>query len=313
MLYIQYMAEDFPPASITSGTDKLQVSWDDLLWAAITVGRPDIFHTFKHGNASLHEAFFRWSMVRMALQQKGATARRFTRTPLFKQMDPTEKGAVNYVLGLVLCKLFASKLLDAPWSLHLDVFRAKIKPTLLSGRSRPDLVAQCSTTGEWHAFECKGRASNPPTGVRKKAKEQALRLIKVGATPCTLHVGAVTYFNGDTLEFYWRDPPPIASGIELPEPDTEWNTYYDPLIAAFAGAGSPLVDARGNPILQARIEELDIGAELHPDIAPLVRARYGARAQARARELKEQFKAGGYQPDGIKIVAGQTWSERRFG
>lgn len=314
MLYIPYQSEQFPAPFISNGPSELAVTWNDLLWAAITVGRPDVIHAFQYGKASLHEALFRWNMIKMALQQEDPLAQRLTRTPLFNQMDPTEKGAINYFLGLVICKLFASRLLDAPWTLHLDVFRSQINPTLLSGRSRPDMVAQCSKTGDWHAFECKGRASYPPADVQTKAKQQAQRLVKVGTQRCVLHVGAITYFNGDTLEFYWRDPPPAEpSTIELSEPDIDWNAYYDPLIAAFAGAGFPLIDASGEPTRRVRIQELDIEAELHPTIARLVQARDGNRARALARELQEQFRKEGFQPDGIKINAGETWRERRLG
>ena len=67
-----------------------------ILWAAITVGRPDVIHVFQHATASLYEAIFRWSMVRMSLQQRGRRGQKLVRTDLFKRMDPTEKGAVNY-------------------------------------------------------------------------------------------------------------------------------------------------------------------------------------------------------------------------
>ena len=71
------------------------------------------------------------------------------------------KSAVNYFLGMATCKLFAAKLLDAPWLLHLDVFR----PTLnrfLTGRSRPDMLGQ-TQSGQWLAFESKaGPACWPP-------------------------------------------------------------------------------------------------------------------------------------------------------
>jgi hypothetical protein len=68
----------------------------------------------------------------MTLQQRGPRGQKLVRTDAFMQMDPTEKGALNYFLGLVACKLFASKLLDAPWTLHLDVYRGALNPRLFS-------------------------------------------------------------------------------------------------------------------------------------------------------------------------------------
>ena len=160
-LYLDYENESFPSHILPNAQRRLNITWDEILWAAITVGRPDVFHVFRHGTASVHEAIFRWSMIRMALQQRGPRSQKLVRTALFKQMDPTEKGAVNYFLGLLTCKLFASRLLNAHWTLHLDVFRQMLNPRTLGGRSRPDMVAKNASTGQWHAFECKGRASVP--------------------------------------------------------------------------------------------------------------------------------------------------------
>jgi len=47
---------------------ELDVTWDDILWAAMTVGRPNRHDVFHHGTASIHEAIFRTSLVRMALE-----------------------------------------------------------------------------------------------------------------------------------------------------------------------------------------------------------------------------------------------------
>jgi hypothetical protein len=73
-LFLDYENEDFPAAVLPNTQRRLNVTWDDIPWAAITVGRPDIFHVFRFGTASIYEAIFRWSMVRMALQQRGANA-----------------------------------------------------------------------------------------------------------------------------------------------------------------------------------------------------------------------------------------------
>ena len=141
MPFIDYDHDDFPIGRMPASGHRLTVTWDEILWAAITVGRPDLYHVFEHGESSLYEAVFRWSMIRMSLEQRGPGGNRLYRTPAFKHMDPTEKGAVNYFLGLVICKLFAARLLDAPWTLHLDIWRNILNPVLLAGRSRPDMVA----------------------------------------------------------------------------------------------------------------------------------------------------------------------------
>ena len=108
----------------------------DLLWAARTVGRPNTAYVLAHGDASYHEALFRLSLVRMALEQRPFSGS-LQRTDAFRSLDPTEKGAVSYFLGMVFCKLFASRFLHTMWLLHLDVFRDQLDSALLGGRSRP--------------------------------------------------------------------------------------------------------------------------------------------------------------------------------
>src|SRR5882757_5639345 len=98
---IEFISEGFPnPGPVTNGTDTLSVTWDDLLWAAITVGRPSRHFIFRHGVSSLYEALFRASALRMTLEQISPVARRLRRTAAAKSLDPSEKGAVNYFLGL---------------------------------------------------------------------------------------------------------------------------------------------------------------------------------------------------------------------
>ena len=107
-LQIDFEAEGFAAgAPVSNGPGVLNTSWDEILWAAITVGRPNRQYVFRHGLASQYEALFRWSLIRMALEQRGPKATRLRRTRAAKTLDPSEKGAVSYFLGLSISKLFA--------------------------------------------------------------------------------------------------------------------------------------------------------------------------------------------------------------
>ena len=170
MLHIPYRSEHFPPGIVQNGRGMLPVTWDDILGAAITVGRPNRYIVFRHGDASVYEAFFRWSIIRMTLEQP-PTSSRLRRTAAARTLDPSEKAAVSYFLGMTFCKLFATNLLNTPWLLHLDVFRPQLDP-ILSGRSRPDLVGQEHGTNRWHAFESKGRSNLIDANVKNRAKIQ---------------------------------------------------------------------------------------------------------------------------------------------
>lgn len=71
---------------------------------------------------------------------------------------------MNYFLGMTFCKLFAAKLLNTPWLLHLDVFRPTLNP-VLSGRSRPDLVG----------LERGGAPSNARGGAARRMRPRKTR------------------------------------------------------------------------------------------------------------------------------------------
>jgi hypothetical protein len=308
MLRIPYETEAFPPGTITNGTANLSVSWDDILWAAVTVGRPNRQYVFRHGAASMYEAVFRWSLVRMALEQSGPRASRLRRTTAAKTLDPTEKGAINYFLGMTFCKLFAAKLLNTPWLLHLDVFRPTLNP-VLTGRSRPDLVGREGRSTRWHAFECKGRISSPDATDKTKAKAQAQRLISVNGTPCTLHVGAVTYLRSDSLHFYWRDPPPDSDWkIDVPMRSDAWMHYYEPVLEAVRSTNPDAL--RGDHDTLVAIEGADVKVGIHPEVGKYLLDRQWGLAQEAADGMKESIVHHGYQPDGLKVVAGESWTER---
>jgi hypothetical protein len=226
-LRIDYRSLAFP-ASYTFSFGTLSTSWDELLWAAMTLGRPSTYHVFRHGHASFHEAIFRLALIRMAVEQDWNGYLR--RTDAFAALDPTEKGMVSYFVGMTLCKLFASRLLLAPWLLHLDVFRSVLNPVTL-GRSRPDLVGE-DISGNWHAFESKGRSSVPSSADKAKAKAQARRLVSVNGRNCALQIGSFAFFRSDVLEFYWRDPEPDSrDAIALPRPEAEWRYYFEPVLS----------------------------------------------------------------------------------
>lgn len=232
-LHISYESVGFPAGGpVANGGARLSVSWDKLLWAALTVGRPNRQYVFAHGMSSAYEALFRLSLVRMALEQAGPGSRVLRRTAVARSLDPTEKGAVNYFLGMAVAKLFADELLSVPWMVHLDVFRAQLS-AVLNSRSRPDLIGQ-SIYGQWVALECKGRVSAPNREAKTKAKQQAQRVVSIGATAPAYAIGAITYFRNGSLRFFWEDPetdPKVAWPVEVDLVEGMWDEYYAPVLA----------------------------------------------------------------------------------
>lgn len=309
-LEISYISQGFPlGASVVNGTRVLTTSWDELLWSALTVGRPNRQYVFRFGTASLYEALFRTSMVRMTVEQSGPMGRRLRRTTAAKTLDPSEKGAINYFLGLAICKLFASKLLTAPWMIHLDVCRPRLNPVLF-GRSRPDLVGEIRGRKGWIAMECKGRVSVPDATAKKKAKQQALRLQTVNGIAPTFHLGAFAYFRSDVLEFYWEDPPndvPVQRAIEASLDEDVWRYYYSPVLALIRSQPH-YRDALTEGLVS--VQALDIQIGILPEVMKLLEAEHWDRARHFAEEAANEHPESSYQLDGIRVVAGPSWLQR---
>lgn len=308
-LFLDYESDAFPQSRGISASGRLQVTWDDILWAAVTLGRPNLHYVFRHGTSSQFEAIFRWSLVRMALEQRNPSGSRLWRTDALRSLDPSEKGAVNYFIGMTICKLFADKLLGTPWLLHLDVFRDQLNPRVLTSRSRPDFVGQETTSSAWHAFESKGRGSNPGASDKTKAKNQAQRLVSVDGQNCRLHIGAITFFKNDVLRFYWRDPEPEEptrrNQIELRLPEGAWRNHYEPatdLIRPYLEALAGSEDA--TPTVQ--IEDADVAIGVHPEILPSLLRQDWQGARQIAGDQAQAFQERGYRPDGLIIKCGES-------
>jgi hypothetical protein len=304
---INYQAEKFPNAAMNK-FDTIKITWEDMLHAALTVGRPNRHFIFRHGIASVYEAFFRMSMIRMTLEK--STERRierFAQSKAFMTLDPTEKGAVNYFIGMIVCKLFATKILNTPWLLHLDVFRPDLD-VQLKGRSRPDLIGTNTQNDEWYAFECKGRSNPPGKKEKEMAKHQATRIVSVNGKPCALNVGAITYFNNNVLEFYWCDPPPESKRqLSITVDDNVWQYYYKPIVQIVKRSEMG-AEVRRISDAQFKVQDLDLDISIHQQIFKQLMDEKWGDVFRNSTEACRLFVNDGFQPDGIKLSVGESWA-----
>lgn len=241
---IDYELIDFKKG-FNNGYDKLACSWTDIIHAAITVGRKDWKAVKRHGEYSIYEYKFRRNMINAFLRENRDGKLEITEA--FKWLDPSEKTAVSFFLGLMGAKLFSRKLFDTPWLMHLDLYKNNVTGTnnnlhitywKTTKNTRPDLIG-LNKSGDWNVFEAKGR-SNYSTETLKKAKIQSQSIKTINNQTPNLMLGTVTYYRKKELNIRIIDPDESnENAVELEiDVSSYLMDYYYP-IAAFIASNFP--------------------------------------------------------------------------
>ena len=207
LLKLDYYPESFDPSlgSKLSQPRTLNVSVNRLMWSAITVGRDTWNKVIQSGMYSAFEIVYRSALLLANLEM--SKRQKIAKSSAYRNLDPSEKSAISYFIGLTCAKLLAQELFGVSWLMHLDVYRAILRPQLEPGASRPDLVGR-DRSRRWLAFEAKGRSDAVARSDKNKAKGQVDQLSRVGDEPVYLGVGLISYFNsGNKLEVFLKDPP----------------------------------------------------------------------------------------------------------
>lgn len=159
-------------------------------------------HLFRHGIYSFFEIAYRGSILYANLRE--APSRRIYRSSAYEGLDPSEKGAISYFLGLTMAKAFAETRLTVSWLMHLDVYRQDVDVQLL-GAKRPDLIGE-SASGGWVVIESKGRSNSLRAGILNKAKGQASQVVTVNGMAPQYAIGLVAHFTDAVLTLDLEDP-----------------------------------------------------------------------------------------------------------
>ena len=223
---LNYIACGFPSNGDTQlhGSHSVNVTWAELVWAAITVGRKSWGDVIQHGSQSWLEIVYRSAilMANLSSSPRGG----FTKTDAYKSLDPSEKSAISYFLGLSFAKLAAQRLLEIPWLVHLDCFSDL--PIGLKGNRRPDLIGE-NFSGKWGVFEAKGRTNRIDPRTIQKAKEQTRMLRKINGKDPSIRVASISHFFDNTLGIHLEDPAEVntdAVDFEIPGGEDQFLEYY---------------------------------------------------------------------------------------
>jgi hypothetical protein len=232
---LSYEARNFRTPLAGPFAGRLSLPLARMVWGAATVGTLP----FSMGGTPrpLLELGWRTALTAASLTEDPATGR-WAMTSGYRRLDPSEKRAVSYFLGMTQAKVTCEQLLRAPHLIHLDAYLALIgKP---SRASRPDLIGlnlprlDCAI-----AVEAKGRSRSRTDEVTDAAKQQAQSLPGVLSTSSAIRVASVASFDSrGCWEAYLEDPPARSATIASLTPGSVLVAYYRPLVAAQAAAGN---------------------------------------------------------------------------
>lgn len=299
---------DFPTGSPLNGSHVLKLTWDELLWASVTVGkaRRDVM---LFGRYSFAELLHR--VTCMTAYYDADSSGRVVLSPAFKTLDPTEKGLVSYYAGMAMAKLYAEKALGIPWMMHISRYRADWSVRYGANPNRPDLFG-CDAAGRWAVAEAKGRARVSGKLVTKMQAQKSA-VASINAVEPTFRYGSATRFEGGRLALRVVDPPPRRRAQDVPIDPAAWlMDYYGPVVDLL-----DQIDARNEgAVILGTLPGTDVQIGVAASIAETVRIarerplerprpRPGRREgrHERGGPLEEQIRDEEWRPLVERVVA----------
>lgn len=216
-----------------TGARDITVDPADVMRSAAIVGLP-LLATDLTRERPLLEMMWRMMMVRTNLKPT-TTGSAWTRSESYDLLDPSEKVAVSYFLGMVQSHLVATKELGYSHLVHVDrLLKAAGQPLQ---NSRPDFVAiHLGPNGKrTHAatWEAKGRTNGFDSGALNTAKDQAKVIPLIKGLKARETVASEAYFHPKTTVWSAKLKDPDWEGEELEIGlETYLLAYYSPLVKA---------------------------------------------------------------------------------
>lgn len=309
---IPYTATNFPAGSSASliGSQVLPTTWTDIVWSAITAGKPGAAHLLAHRWHSIADVVVRSHTIYANLRQRGLGVDRST---LYDSLDPTEKGATSYFLGMAMAKLFAANLFDTPWLFHVSQATSGHASIAFKRgtKSQPDLIGQ-TATGNWIVVEAKGRTNGLDSKALTKAKSQTGMIRTINGFPPSLRVALQVYFD-DQLRVRIDDPTdakPEALEVEF-DLDAALAKYYS--VATAITAGNSTLERLQDREFVTRVDE-DSGVTIGLQASVWESVRAGKFQEIRKnkermnKRMSQEDGSSTIYPDGLLVRLDARWS-----
>lgn len=251
-----------------------------LLTCAATVGMPTLaWHPA--GSRSLLEMLWRIGMV-AANVRPTANGDRWTRSRSYDRLDPSEKSAVSYFLGMTQAAFMSRYVLGYPHLVHVDLLLMQ-QGSKLRGK-RPDFVAVNPTTHPTTAYsavlEAKGRTNGFSQTALDSAKKQTVNTPGVRGLVVSERIASEGFFADDgSWSSVLEDPDGTGDELEFGL-ETYLLVYYRNIIEA--GRQSETWEQNGDHY-RFSVPELNIVLSLP---SQLVEA-YNASAEIQDNEARD--------------------------
>ncbi len=310
----------------------IEVTWAELIWAGITVGRKCWEDVIQHGYHSFLEIIYRIAILKANL--KSTCQGDFIKTDAYNSLDTSEKSAISYFLGLSFAKLAISRLLSVPWLIHLDCFDQKI---VLEGdgKTRPDLIGR-NLSEEWCVFEAKGRTGSIFKKLKKQARIQAQSIISINDMAPSMRGISLLYFSSDKLRLHLEVLEEINSeAVDLEIPNLEeifLQSYYQSFVSLIESSTetkpeADVVRVEDQEIIFVNLQGADLDVGLNSEVLAILKSKsQGKNALMSICNLYSQHHADIALPatarlgnndttfigsDGVFVRLGLSWIQKK--
>lgn len=292
------------------GRNHLDLTWNELVWAAMTMGKPGVAFLLAHGWHSVSDLVVRSHTIYANLWENG---RLIEKSTLYDGLDPTEKSGISYFMGMLAAKVMGHRLLDVPWFFHLSMLDSLGGTAILKGNSEPDLIGLRSNK-EWVVAEAKGRTWGHSKSAMKAAKSQTRQLRKINGQYPSLRVAVQASFSPQ-MKWAIEDPDEFDENARDLQFDVEnvLGMYYSAVYSATKQGQERAIGNRKFIVNELR----EVGVSIGIDREVVERLEEGTLSQAprsfvEGAELQLNEKEFVIFSDGLAVALDDRWSQSRM-
>jgi hypothetical protein len=313
MPIIRYKASNFGRhwGSALNGRHRLSLTWNEIIWAAITMGKPGVGFLLSHGWHSISDLVVRSYTVYANLRESYTF---IEKSSLYTGLDPTEKSGVSYFMGMIAAKVLGARLLDTPWLFHVSLIKSLGGSVVLKAKSEPDLVGLRGNR-QWIVVEAKGRTGGYSAPAMSAAKLQTRQLRTINGQYPSLRVAIQASFN-PRLEWALEDPEEFDEVAPDLQFDTEvaMEMYYSAATMATDKGQSRLLGSR--EFLVQELSEIGVTIGIDQEVRNRLKERsmFQYEQSLPPEQCVEFHSEDNFSvfSDGLAISLDERWSENRM-